>query len=80
MSSSIFGLSTAEVSTLFVIFSSIGAAWLNARISIAKLQVQVQNIKEEIEAEKENNERAFDKIDKKLDTIHDKIDRLTWKK
>jgi uncharacterized membrane protein (DUF106 family) len=69
-------LTTMEIIALVGIFSTIGAAWMNARISIAKLQVEVENVKKEIKEDKDMNEKAFDKIDKKLDSIMDKLTNL----
>ena len=73
-------LTTTEIALIISVFGSIGAAWLNARISISKLQVEVSNIKEQIKEEKATNEKAFEKIDKKLDGIDEKIEKLIWKK
>jgi len=73
-------LTTVEIGLIISVFMSIGAAWLNARISISKLQVEVSNIKDQIKEEKATNEKAFEKIDKKLDGIDEKIEKLIWKK
>jgi len=72
-------LTTVEIGIIISVFTSIGAAWLNARISISKLQVEVSNIKEQIKEEKVTNEKAFEKIDKKLDGIDEKIEKILFR-
>ena len=66
-------LTSSEIFALISIFGGIGAAWLNSRISIAKLQTEVEFIKEEIKQERESNNKAFEKIDSKLDAIMQKL-------
>ena len=72
-------LTTTEIGLIISVFMSIGAAWLNARISISKLQVEVSNIKEQIKEEKATNEKAFERIDKKLDGIDEKIEKILFR-
>jgi len=60
---SVFGAS------VIVIFG----AWINSKIAVAKLQTEVENIKQEIKEEKFANSKAFEKIDKKLDEIMNKL-------
>jgi len=48
-------------------------AWIQSKIAVAKLQTEVENIKQEIKEEKFANFKAFEKIDRKLDEIMDKI-------
>jgi len=69
-------LTSSEIFALISIFGGIGAAWLNSRISIAKLQVEVSMIKEEIKQERESNEKHFSKIYDKLDNILDRLSKV----
>jgi hypothetical protein len=72
-------LTTTEIALIISVFGSIGAAWLNARISISKLQVEVSNIKDQIKEEKATNEKAFERIDRKLDSIDEKIEKILFR-
>lgn len=66
-------LNLSEIVSLIGIFIVIGGAWLNSRISIAKLQTEVEYIKDQIQDEKSSNEKHFKTIYKKLDVIMDKL-------
>ena len=69
-------LSFAEISILVSIFGVIIGAWINSRISIAKLQTEVEYIKEEIKEEKQSNAEHYKSIYKKLDLVLEKISDL----
>lgn len=55
---------------------AIVGAWINSKISIAKLQVEVQLLKEEVESEKKANNKNFEKLENKIDQILNKLNGL----
>jgi hypothetical protein len=55
-------------------------AWINARINIARLQTELDFIKNEVKEEKENNAKSFEKIESKLDILLEKITELRVKR
>ena len=54
-------------------------AWINARINIARLQTELDFIKNEVKEEKEATARSFEKIEQKLDIMLEKITQLRLK-
>jgi len=69
-------LTSGEIFALIGVCGAIISAWLNSRISIARLQTEVEFIKEEIKSEKDSNEKHFKTIYKKLDVIMEKLMEL----
>lgn len=51
-------------------------AWINARINIARLQTELDYIRNEVKDEKEATARSFEKVFDKLDIMLEKISDL----
>jgi len=66
-------LSSSEIFSILGVLFVIGGAWLNSRISISKLQSEVEFIKEQIKDEKTSNENHFKKIYEKLDNVLERL-------